>query len=321
MNLFLEINNYCELKCRFCVADNSHLYDPINISYEFVGELVEQYKYEAGNCAFITGGEPLLHPRIFDILNMLRENGYYIYITTNGLHLSSPEFAVQLLGLGVDRLAIPIYGSTPDRHDKMTGVSGSFEQLIAGLDNLFYIRRVHGVQTKVELRLLMAKYTIDDNENIVELIAGRYPDVDYITILGLQLSTRTTTYEHLIEISLSEARESLRKTIDTIWSKGIRASQTGIPLCILGENYARLYGYSEDSEKQDERPAIRLFPHLSVGPYMVNLSQPLFREKTSKSKSDACIQCCYFSKCDGLQGRYVKRYGFSDLKPILSCIC
>lgn len=41
-----------------------------------------------------------------------------------------------------------------------------------------------------------------------------------------------------------------------------------------------------------------------------------YRTKTSKEKGDVCKRCKYYHECEGLQKRYVDRYGFSDLVPI-----
>lgn len=309
MNLFLEVNNYCELKCRFCVADNSHAYPARNMPVSLVKELIKINKNDKIKCAFITGGEPLLHKDILEILTLLREADYYIYITTNGLHLQDPEFLVKLLAIGINRIAIPLYGSTAQIHDAMTGVQGSFQKVIDGLDNLFYVKNKYKLATKIELRLLMSKFTNSENPRIVDFIADKYNTVDYINLNGLQLSSRTTNYESMIVTSLSESREYLKETVRRIMFYGIKGTVTGIPICILGEEFKQFYSHQGDS--------LQLFPHLSVGPYMAAINETSYRTKTSKKKGDVCVSCKYFNQCDGLQQRYIGRYGFEDLTPIL----
>lgn len=309
MNLFIEVNNYCELKCRFCVADNAHAYPARNMPVSLVKELIEKNKEEKVKCAFITGGEPLLHPDIFEILSLLRSDNYYIYITTNGLHLKNPEFLVKLLSIGINRIAIPIYGSNAYIHDTMTGVEGSYESLIMALDNLFYIKKKYKISTKIELRLLMSKFTNAENVRIVDFIAERYRSVDFINVNGLQLSSRTTHYEDMIETSLTESREHLQETVRRISKYGIRGTVTGIPLCILGEEFKQFYSKRENS--------LQLFPHISAGPYMASNEETSYRPKSSKEKGNVCKRCKYYNECEGLQQRYVDRYGFSDLIPIV----
>ncbi len=84
MNIFIEVNNYCELKCRFCIADLGYKYPSTNISTELIDEIINTYQNDKHKAVFITGGEPLLHPKIADIIRNFAINGYYTYITTNG---------------------------------------------------------------------------------------------------------------------------------------------------------------------------------------------------------------------------------------------
>lgn len=46
MNIFLEVTNYCELKCRFCVADLGYKYPSTNLSMNVVDEIIEKYRYD-----------------------------------------------------------------------------------------------------------------------------------------------------------------------------------------------------------------------------------------------------------------------------------
>ena len=77
MNIFIEVNNYCELKCRFCIADLGYKYPSTNISTELIDEIINTYQNDKHKAVFITGGEPLLHPKIADIIRNFAINGYY----------------------------------------------------------------------------------------------------------------------------------------------------------------------------------------------------------------------------------------------------
>lgn len=213
MNIFVEANNYCELKCRFCVADLGYKYPSTNISMKLIDEIIDTYQNDKNKAVFITGGEPLLHPEINEIVRKFAMNGYYTYITTNGQHFRDEKFAVGFMYSGIHRISIPVYGCCDSIYDTMTGVEGSFDTLKRGLDYIFYIKRNYTPHVKIELRLLMAKFNIEHNDETIEWIYKNYPDVDYISILGLQLSSRTNNYEHMIEISMSEAAPYLRSSL------------------------------------------------------------------------------------------------------------
>lgn len=313
MNVFLEVNNYCELKCRFCIADLGYKYPKANISMDMINEIILKYKEHEPKAVFITGGEPLLHPNITQIVEQFASNDYYTYVTTNGQKFQNEEFAVKFMMSGIHRIAIPVYGSSAEIYDTMTGIDGSFETLKNALDNIFYIKDKYMPHVKIELRLLMAKYNIEHNKDTIEWIINNYPSVDYISFLGLQLSSRTNNYEKMIEISMTEAAPYLRECLDRIREEKIKCVIAGIPICILGEDYSDFYSCKVN--KGDEQ--ISLFPHLSIQPHLKQISEGQYRESSSKMKSSSiCPKCKYFFTCDGVQERYVKKYGFSDLKTI-----
>lgn len=313
MNIFMEVNNYCELKCRFCVADLGYRYPKSNISDELVDEILHQYKEEQDKAVFITGGEPLLHPQICQIIKKFVDDGYYTYITTNGQKFKDEKFAVEFLYSGIHRIAIPIYGDRPEIYDTMTGVDGAFETLKKGLDNIFYIKKHYNPHLKIELRLLMAKYNISNNEKIIDWVVNNYPEVDYLTILGLQLSSRTNNYEHMIEISMTEAAPYLRSCLNKIRKHGLKCIITGIPLCVLGTEYVDFFVNNSNYNKKK----VQLFPHLSVQPHLKKISDCVYREESSKRKlNQVCDKCRYNYICEGVQERYVNKYGFADIKAI-----
>lgn len=125
----------------------------------------------------------------------------------------------------------------------------------------------------------MAKFNISENEHIIEWIMDKYPEVDYVSLMGLQLSSRTNNYEDMIEISMSEAAADLRTCLTKIREYNVNGLISGIPLCVLGEDFADFYATQSTKEN-----SIRLFPHLSIQPHLKTLKDGLYREESSKQK-------------------------------------
>lgn len=77
-----------------------------------------------------TGGEPLLHPQLHDLLAEAKQRGFLTTVTTNGLLY--PKRAEKLRGL-VDLLHFSIDSSRPGEHDASRGVR-CFDQLMASIE-------------------------------------------------------------------------------------------------------------------------------------------------------------------------------------------
>lgn len=84
MDLTLNITNRCNLNCDFCYVEKGEEI----LEVEDIKSIISQKEIDI---VTLTGGEPLLHPEIFDILSLFYSNNIDINIITNGV-LLNPDF-------------------------------------------------------------------------------------------------------------------------------------------------------------------------------------------------------------------------------------
>ena len=75
-----EVTNNCNFLCPHCRAYCIHEEDNEEIENRIVSEIIKA-KVLAVN---ISGGEPLLNSRVFNIIKKLTSNNIYVGISTNG---------------------------------------------------------------------------------------------------------------------------------------------------------------------------------------------------------------------------------------------
>jgi len=113
--LIVMINSSCNLRCSFCdIPDRP--YKKKQMSLEEADHVLSQAAALGVEECLITGGEPFLHPQIFDILDRAHRLGLRSIVTTNGTLLSrllediarSPVFglSVSVDGLKETHLAL-----------------------------------------------------------------------------------------------------------------------------------------------------------------------------------------------------------------------
>ena len=86
--LYLELNNSCNLRCKFCsVAEKNN--DYMNI--KLVKKVLKEMKKNCILDVYYTGGEPLLHPDFIEIVNFANDLGIRQTLLTNGLLLNNYE--------------------------------------------------------------------------------------------------------------------------------------------------------------------------------------------------------------------------------------
>jgi MoaA/NifB/PqqE/SkfB family radical SAM enzyme len=78
----------------------------------------------------LSGGEPLLHPQLPELLDLLAGAGFALTTITNGLLLGDAAAAV---GSACDSVVVSLDGPEPV-HDTIRGVDGAYRQLAIGIE-------------------------------------------------------------------------------------------------------------------------------------------------------------------------------------------
>jgi radical SAM protein with 4Fe4S-binding SPASM domain len=89
--------------------------------------------HEHNALLIIRGGEPLLYPRISDLLAHIKSRGMFVSVETNGVPLK--KYAETLVRLNVNHLTISVDGPE-EVHDLVRGVKGTFARLRKSLQEL-----------------------------------------------------------------------------------------------------------------------------------------------------------------------------------------
>lgn len=106
--LNVEITNRCNLRCVYCPVNRDMAREKRDMSYEAFCDLIERTPTLTTLLPF-QWGEPLLHPRVFDMVRFAARRGMRTYLTTNGTRLDA-DARRELLTSGLTRLTISVDG-------------------------------------------------------------------------------------------------------------------------------------------------------------------------------------------------------------------
>ena len=104
MCYFSVITNFdCNLQCKNCIncsplVGQQNLNFP-EIDYEKTCETIKYFKNLGFNMVNISGGEPLLYPKIFDLIRYCISLGLYTAVNTNGLLIPKIKIPDDILSL------------------------------------------------------------------------------------------------------------------------------------------------------------------------------------------------------------------------------
>ncbi len=138
LNGVFELTDRCNLGCVHCYINQSVLCQAAReseLSTDQVKEILNQVA-EAG-CLHMTftGGEVLLRPDFTEIYLHARRLGMLVTVFTNGT-LLTPRIADVLTQSRPKRVEISLYGGTRETYEQVTGVPGSYDRCIRGIELL-----------------------------------------------------------------------------------------------------------------------------------------------------------------------------------------
>ena len=130
-----QLTNECNFACLHCIEQSGP-------GKAFKDELDDDQLFAVMRQAIdlevpyisLSGGEPMLHPRFFDLVAFAAEHGAQLKIETNGAFLTK-EACCRLKALNVKSVQVSLDGATRETYNRMR-VRAEFDRVIEGIRNL-----------------------------------------------------------------------------------------------------------------------------------------------------------------------------------------
>lgn len=205
-----NITRTCNLRCVHCYSDSMAQQYPGELNWEQMKSVVDDLAAYKIPSLLFSGGEPLIHPRFFDLVEYATAAGLKLTISTNGT-LITPEKAAQLKQSEVAYVGISLDG-IGDIHDEFRGKKGAFKAAVRGF------KYCEEVGQKTGLRMTLTRHNVANLDHIL----------DFIEEQGIQ----RTCFYHLVpagrgsELQVLDPIES-RHAIDTLIARVDHWNKTG----------------------------------------------------------------------------------------------
>ncbi len=153
--LLVNVTWLCNLKCEHCYVHQRREF----MSFETFKKTVDDFYAIGGLKLMISGGEPLLHPQIWEFLEYARKKPFRTVLLTNGLLIGEKE-AERLKNL-VDEVQVSIDGI--EGHKRLRGVE--FEAAVKSVKTLVKA----GIA--VSISTMVTKYNLGEFENLGTILS------------------------------------------------------------------------------------------------------------------------------------------------------
>jgi len=213
-----NVTRRCNLKCVHCYSHSDDVHYTDEMTHSEGLQLIDDLADFGVPVILFSGGEPLMHPRILDLISYARAKGLRAVLSTNGTLITS-DFAAKLKNVDLSYVGVSLDGLEAT-NDRFRGMGGAFAKAISG------IRNCRSAGIKVGLRFTLNRRNVQDIEGIFGLLERE--DIPRVCFYHLVYAGRGSK---LIEEDLSHAET--RRTIDLILNKTRELHQRGRQIEVL----------------------------------------------------------------------------------------
>jgi len=166
--IYFYLTEGCNLACRHCWlapkfdSDGSHY--PV-LPLELFETAVREGIPLGLSGVKLTGGEPLLHPRFLDILDIVRREKMRLTIETNGV-LCTREIAAEIAKSPNRFVSVSLDGADAATHEGVRGVKGSFDAACAA------VRALAEADIRPQVIMTVMRRNMHQAEAMVRLAEG-----------------------------------------------------------------------------------------------------------------------------------------------------
>ncbi len=256
----IEVNTGCNLACPICFADAGPGY---NLTLEQVEFMLDQFVRTEGDPEVVqfSGGEPTLHPQLFDMIRMARRKGIrHIMVNTNGRRIArDPEWARKLAELN-PMIYLQFDGLEDQTYMALRG-EPLLEEKLAALDTL----------AELDLNTILVA-AVERGVNEHEVGALVQFGLDHPAVRGVNFQPVTHTGRHLPfdpmdRVTIPEVIQRIQDQTDSLFMK---SDFVPVPCCHPGCQ-SITYAYVEDSQVTPLPRLINVDDYLD---YITNRSWP-----------------------------------------------
>lgn len=274
----------------------------------------------------ISGGEPLLVPRLFDLILKARFAGSNVHLLTNGTLLTDDTIGY-CRDLGVEMIQIPILAPNAYLHDSITGLAGSWQRAVT------VARKISQWDSSRLIPVfILSALNISQTLPTLEL----YRDLGVRRIMFNRFNVGGLGIQHWKELRLTTQQlQDTFAAVSQFMIENDMVANSGVcsPICILDPKRYPGIRFAHCNTDISHRPITVNYrgdvrycnhsPKVLGNIHCEPIAQILTKALNSRyfdSMPDACTNCNLWSRCrGGCRAASEQLYGRFDLAdPILT---
>ncbi len=202
----------CNLTCKHCYTTSADIDFPNELSTQQIYQVMDELKAFKVPVLILSGGEPLLHPDIFDISQRAKDKGFYVALSSNGTLITKQNIE-KIAAIGYQYIGISLDG-IGTTHDNFRQQQGSFDASIKG------IHLCSELGIKAGIRFTLTQDNAHDFPAMLQLMEDKNLDKFYLSHLNYGgRGNKNRQQDAFFEMT--------RETMDLLFEKCLQWEQQG----------------------------------------------------------------------------------------------
>ena len=266
LQLNVELTANCNLRCKMCYRNYDIQVRDGTLSLIDIHELARQFAQMEIPSLWLSGGEPLMHPDIKEVVRTFSSvKPLDFCMVTNGL-LLFPDISRSLIEAGLTWLSISIDASNEDTYRNIRG--GDYATVIENIDSFLALREKMGSRLPfLRVSFIKMKENADEENTFIEHWKNKADIIDIQTLAD---------YHDLDQFTINDVMESDYKCTAPFTLLSVLPNGDIIPCC---------NGFYGEKSRYN-------IHNISLSDYWNSIYHKKFaRSIKNKQYCDECIRC------------------------------
>jgi radical SAM protein with 4Fe4S-binding SPASM domain len=315
----IEVTARCNLRCVHCYINlpiGDYKAQKRELTYKETCNILDQITDEGCLWLLLTGGEPFIRPDFLDIYTYAKKKGLLITLFTNGTTIT-PRIADYLADWRPFNVEITLYGRTKETYEKVTGILGSYQRCMQGIELLLERKLPLGLKTVI---VTLNKHEVWDMKEYAERLGI---DFRFDPVINMRLDGNRNPLiyrirpEEVLELDLKDEKriKNLHDFSEKFW--GLPPSSEYLFQCGAGVGTFHVDSYG------------RLSPCMMTRNLSYDLRQGTFRDgwldfmpyvlAQKWTRETPCKRCELFALCGQCPGWAQMETGDAEIQVEYLC--
>ncbi|MCK6462530.1 MAG: radical SAM protein [Candidatus Pacebacteria bacterium] len=195
----VETASFCNLKCPTCTTPHDKIKRPkVAMSLENYKKIIDNVKDSVSVVLPWFSNDPLVNPRMAEMIKYSHQNNMYTVISTNAVLLDEKR-SKELLNSGLDEAILCLDGMSKESYEVFRE-GAVFEEVLENIKNFCRLKKESGRRKPyVELQFILTKFNQGEVEDVKRL--AKELGVDRLRIKSFALSEYAYSKEEIKELS------------------------------------------------------------------------------------------------------------------------